>query len=212
MQPEGVYGASTRKAIEAWQEARGRETTGFLGNDDALALQREGAPEPDQPPQALGPAPTPPPNSDEVPLKYAGGTYTVPVLINGMIPLDFTVDSGASDVTLPADVVMTLIRTGTITDDDYIGKEKYRLGDGTVVDSERFYLRQLKVGNHVLEHVAASIQKFESGPLLGQSFLSKFDFWALDNRRHVLVLGAGGGAPLTRNGAGQLAPVVPGKP
>jgi S1-C subfamily serine protease/uncharacterized protein len=45
--PEGVYGRNTRQAIAAWQEARGRETTGLLGNADALALQREG----EQPPR-----------------------------------------------------------------------------------------------------------------------------------------------------------------
>src|ERR1700722_16636801 len=53
----------------------------------------------------------------EVPLVMSGGTWTVPVSINNRITLDFTIDSGASDVVVPADVVMTLIRTGSLTDD-----------------------------------------------------------------------------------------------
>lgn len=47
-------------------------------------------------------------------LKSDGGIFVVPVLINGAITLDFVVDSGASDVSIPADVASTLIRTGTI--------------------------------------------------------------------------------------------------
>ena len=49
-----------------------------------------------------------------VPMRMEGGTYVVPVLINGAITLDFVVDSGAADVSIPADVVMTLMRTGTL--------------------------------------------------------------------------------------------------
>jgi hypothetical protein len=46
------------------------------------------------------------------------GVLTVPVVINDRITLDFFLDSGASDVSVPADVAMTLIRTGTIGHDD----------------------------------------------------------------------------------------------
>jgi Aspartyl protease len=44
----------------------------------------------------------------------SGGTFVVPVEINGAITLNFTVDSGASHVTVPADVFSTLTRAGTI--------------------------------------------------------------------------------------------------
>jgi len=48
---------------------------------------------------------------ETIPLKVEGGTLLVPVLINDRITLDFTVDSGAADVSIPADVVSTLNRT-----------------------------------------------------------------------------------------------------
>jgi hypothetical protein len=57
-----------------------------------------------------------------VPLQMHGGTFLVPVMINGKIELDFTVDSGASTVVVPADVFGTLIRTGTIADADLTGR------------------------------------------------------------------------------------------
>jgi hypothetical protein len=49
-----------------------------------------------------------------VPLKTAGGVFVVPVEINGTVTLDFAIDSGASDVNVPADVFSTLKRAGTI--------------------------------------------------------------------------------------------------
>ena len=52
--------------------------------------------------------------SMSVPMRMEGGTYVVPVLINGAITLDFVVDSGAADVSIPVDVVLTLMRTGTL--------------------------------------------------------------------------------------------------
>ena len=71
-----------------------------------------------------------------VPLISQGGTFTVPVTINGQLTLDFVVDSGAADVSMPADVVMTLVRTGTISDQDFLGKQTYQLADGSTVPSE----------------------------------------------------------------------------
>jgi predicted aspartyl protease len=72
-----------------------------------------------------------PPLGVEVSLKKEGGTFVVPVQINGAITLDFTVDSGAADVSLPLDVFSTLTRTGTIKDADVVGEQTYVLADGS---------------------------------------------------------------------------------
>jgi hypothetical protein len=42
-----------------------------------------------------------------VPLKVSGGTFVAPVEINGIMTLDFFIDSGASDVSVPTDVFST---------------------------------------------------------------------------------------------------------
>ena len=62
----------------------------------------------------------------------------VPVLINNAITLDFTVDSGASDASIPFDVVTTLIRAGTIQKTDIIGEQVYTLADGSKIKSYTF--------------------------------------------------------------------------
>jgi len=53
-------------------------------------------------------------NYFEVVLRKKDGVFLVPVLINNRISLDFILDTGASDVSVPADVVLTLMRTGTL--------------------------------------------------------------------------------------------------
>ncbi|MGA8482102.1 MAG: retropepsin-like aspartic protease [Chthoniobacterales bacterium] len=115
--------------------------------------------------------------------------YVVGVRINGAITLDFIVDSGASDVMIPADVAMTLARTGTISSSDFIGDREYRLGDGSTLKSERFILRELMIGDRAVLNIVASIGSVKGEPLLGQSFLSRFASWSVDNNRHALVLG-----------------------
>jgi predicted aspartyl protease len=90
-------------------------------------------------------------------MKREGGTYVVPVVINDAITLNFVVDSGAADVLIPADVVMTLRRTGTLTEADFQGEQRYKLADGSTVPSQTFHIRSLKVGGRVVENVIGSI-------------------------------------------------------
>ena len=112
----------------------------------------------------------------------------MPVTINGQLTLKFVVDSGASDVSIPADVVMTLVRTETIADGDFLGKQTYTLADGSTVPSQRFVIRSLKVGDRLLENVTGSIAPVAGSLLLGQSFLSRFKSWSIDNQRRALIL------------------------
>jgi gag-polyprotein putative aspartyl protease len=127
-------------------------------------------------------------NAEGIPLLVEGGTFVIPVLINGQITLNFTIDSGAADVSIPADVVSTLIRTGTIQKSDFIGQKTYRLADGSTAPSATFVIRSLKVGNHLLENVTGSIASAQADLLLGQSFLRRFNSWSIDNKRQVLLL------------------------
>ena len=81
----------------------------------------------------------------------------VPVQINGAITLKFTLDSGATDVTIPADVFSTLVRAGTIEDTDMLETKTYTLADGSTNHSQTFRIRSLKVGDTLLENVVGSV-------------------------------------------------------
>ena len=123
-----------------------------------------------------------------VALKKVGGTFVVPVEINGAITLDFTVDSGAADVSVPLDVYSTLMRKGTIKDSDVIGERTYELADGSTSQSFTIVIRSLKVGDIVVGSVTGSVGPMQGSLLLGQSFLERFKSWSIDNTNHVLFL------------------------
>ena len=144
------------------------------------------------PPIAMGPTSIDRRTNDagrtEVALTRGGGTLTVPVVINGTLQLGFVVDSGAADVVIPLDVVTTLLRTGTLRDNDFLGRQMYVLADGSEHPSLTFRIRSLKVGDKVLENVIGSVVPASGQLLLGQSFLSRFQSWSIDNGRGLLVL------------------------
>lgn len=127
-------------------------------------------------------------NIDQVALEQKGSVFVIPVQINEAITLPFIIDSGAADVQIPIDVFSTLVRTNTIVASDLIGKQTYRLADGSTREEPRFLVRELKVGNDVLRNVPASVSPVAGELLLGQTFLSQFSEWTLDNQRHVLEL------------------------
>ena len=124
----------------------------------------------------------------EIPLRREGGVLVVPVKINDTITLNFTIDSGAADVSIPADVVLTLIRAGTISEADFLGKKSYVLADGSTVPSDTFRIRSLRVGEREITNVTGSVAGVKGSLLLGQSFLSRFNSWSIDNSRQMLVL------------------------
>lgn len=130
--------------------------------------------------------------SETIPLKSQGGIFVVPVVINDQITLNFTLDSGAADVSIPADVFSTLVRTGTIQDSDYLGVQTYVLADGSKQRSHRFRIRSLRVGGLELRDVVGSVSPSSGSLLLGQSFLGRLGTWAVDNRQHALLINEAG--------------------
>jgi predicted aspartyl protease len=108
-----------------------------------------------------------------VSLKADSGIFIVPVEINSTITLDFAVDSGASYVSLPTDVISTLRRAGTIKEADFLGQKTLVLADGSKSRSPMFTIRSLRVGCIVVKDVKASVTPSQGSLLLGQSFLGR---------------------------------------
>ncbi|HZT88823.1 MAG TPA: retropepsin-like aspartic protease [Stellaceae bacterium] len=137
------------------------------------------------------PASLPPYGATEaIPLTPHGGVYTVQAEINGVAKLDFLIDTGSTDVVLPAQAVVLMLRAGALSESDFIGHAGYRLADGSVLISPRFMLREVRVGNYAVRNVTASVGEVQGLPLLGESFLSRFRSWAIDNNSHNLILTA----------------------
>jgi clan AA aspartic protease (TIGR02281 family) len=127
-------------------------------------------------------------HGESIPLIRDHGNFAIPVLINGSISLNFTVDSGASDVSIPADVFSTLTRAGTVTPNDLMETRVYTLADGSKKTSQLFRIRSLKIGAVELRDVVGSVAPAAGPLLLGQSFLSRVQSWSIDNQQHVLLI------------------------
>lgn len=129
-----------------------------------------------------------PDDKGEIKMKSVAGTYTVPIRFNDAITLEAVVDSGATDLVVPAHLFKTLIAAKTITEKDMMGQGKYRIADGSEMASQRFRIKSLLIGNRVLENVAAITAPDGAIILLGQSVLKKFNTVSMDNKRQTLVL------------------------
>ena len=79
------------------------------------------------------------PLTPRIPLVEEGGVYKIPVFLNGIGPLPFVIDSGAADVSVTADIFLTLRWTGTISENDYIGHGQYQLADGSECHEPSIY-------------------------------------------------------------------------
>jgi clan AA aspartic protease (TIGR02281 family) len=147
----------------------------------------------------------------DIAMKRKDGNLWVSAQINKVVTIDFVIDSGASDITLPRDVYLTLIRSGTLTKANYIGTANFGIADGSEVKGVKFKLASLQVGNQVLTDVVASVMPSDSAtPLLGLSFLSRFQSWAIDNNSGTLRLTPLGGDPAAPAPApAQLAAAAP---
>jgi aspartyl protease family protein len=127
--------------------------------------------------------------SNVVRVKKKHGVYAVPVIINGVLKIDFIFDSGASDVSISPDIALTLYKTETIKDDDWLEGVYYKFADGSTAKSSRFILHSIKIGNKTLYNVECSISNSIDAPmLLGQSCLSRLGKYTFDNVNQTLVI------------------------
>jgi clan AA aspartic protease (TIGR02281 family) len=124
----------------------------------------------------------------EIPLRKYGGVYCLPARINGVITLDFILDTGASEVTIPSNVALTLLKAGTIKEGDFLPGKKYRLADGSILKGSRFKIRELEVGGLKISYVPAVVAPGTGPLLLGQSFLSRVGNWSINNEKQLLLI------------------------
>jgi len=126
--------------------------------------------------------------ANRVPLRKSGGVYEVPVTINNSLHIHFILDSGAAEVFISPDVATTLLRTGTLGPEDVLPSRTYRLADGSLTESRRFMIKELKIGDRIIKNVECSVAENQSAPmLLGQSALEKLGDYSIDYTNQVLI-------------------------
>lgn len=125
---------------------------------------------------------------EEIPMLMDSGIYNIRINLNNKISLRALLDSGAAETSIPNDIIVFLIKTGTITDSDILDTKEYTLADGSVKSYRRVNIKQLQVGNVILFNVTGIIGDSSSSILLGQTFFKKFPSYSINNIRQVLIL------------------------
>lgn len=113
--------------------------------------------------------------SDNVPIRPEAGVNMIDVTLNGKLTKAMVLDTGASWVTLPADLAQ---QAGVNVAPD-AAKVKVTIADGTSFEAAHGYLATVRVGQFTVEQVECIVlpAEFKAAPaLLGTSFLRSFIF------------------------------------
>lgn len=123
-----------------------------------------------------------------VALRRQDGILMVPAVLNEAVSANFVVDSGASLVAIPQNLVQSLRNAGKIAESDFTGHAMVQIADGSTVRVRTFVLRSFAIRDRVLQDIGAAVVPGNAPPLLGQSFLQRFSSWSIDNERQLLLL------------------------
>ena len=113
---------------------------------------------------------------------------SIPIKVNGISAIDFTFDTGASETTVTADIVSTMIRQKIISKDDFLPGKTYILADGSQLKSPRFMIKTLEIGGIVLKNIEAAISSSNAEPLLGQNVFKRFKSFKIINDKKEIVI------------------------
>jgi aspartyl protease family protein len=122
-----------------------------------------------------------------VKMKEENGVRYIPAKINGQ-ELNFVFDTGASNICISVLEAMVLIKNGTLTREDFIGKEHFIDATGRVSAGAKISLRTVSIGDRELNNVdAIVVENPEALCLLGQSVLEKFGSYKIDNIKDEII-------------------------
>jgi aspartyl protease family protein len=122
-----------------------------------------------------------------VKMRQENGVNYVPAKIND-VELQFIFDTGASSICISVIEAVLLYRQGTLSRDDILGNEQFQDATGHISQGMTINLKSVKIGGKELNNIRATVVGNDVAPLLlGQSVLSKFGSYKIDNIKHEIV-------------------------
>jgi clan AA aspartic protease (TIGR02281 family) len=121
-------------------------------------------------------------------MEYENGVYYLPCKVNE-VPLRMIFDTGASTVTIAIPEAQVMIRNGTLTDDDVIGRTQFMVANGQIAEGTAIILRKIEIGGLILRNIRANVVHEMDAPLLlGQSVLEHFGDITLNTSKRTLTI------------------------
>jgi aspartyl protease family protein len=120
-------------------------------------------------------------NRNVLKMELQNGVRYVWIEING-IKLRFIFDTGASSICISPAEATVLYRQGTLLKEDILNVEYFQDATGRISEGTKVNLREVKIGNMILENVEALVVDNVNAPLLlGQTVLERFGSIEIDN-------------------------------
>jgi aspartyl protease family protein len=127
------------------------------------------------------------PQATRIKMHEANGVRYIPMKINEQ-ELSFVFDTGASSICISTLEALILIKNGTLNQSDVIGQNPYMDANGNVSVGVRFNLKTVQIGNRELKNVEATIiENPRAECLLGQTVLSRFGKYTIDNQNNEII-------------------------
>ena len=120
-------------------------------------------------------------NRNVLEMELQNGVRYVWIEING-IRLRFIFDTGASSICISPAEATVLYRQGTLRKEDILNTEYFQDATGKISEGTKVNLREVKIGDMILENVEALVIDNVNAPLLlGQTVLERFGSIEIDN-------------------------------
>ncbi len=120
-------------------------------------------------------------------MELENGVRYVWIEING-IRLRFIFDTGASSICISPAEATVLYRQGTLKKEDVLNVEYFQDATGKISEGTKVNLRQVKIGDMILDNVEALvIDNVDATLLLGQTVLERFGSIEIDNVNSEII-------------------------
>lgn len=120
-------------------------------------------------------------------MEVENGVRYIWVEING-IRLRFIFDTGASSICISPAEATVLYRQGTLRKEDVLDIEYFQDATGRISEGTKINLREVKIGNMILQNVKATVVDNINAPLLlGQTVLERFGRIEIDNENKEII-------------------------
>lgn len=123
-----------------------------------------------------------------VPFIESGGVKYIEVELNRTFTVRMILDSGCSGALISVAEAQHLYSKGVLTDEDFVGKTKSMIADGSVVENMVVNLREVIIGGKIIcPNVQATVSSNAQAPLLlGNEVLNRTASYTVDNQNKTI--------------------------
>ena len=124
-----------------------------------------------------------------VPFIERDGVKYIEVSLNRTFTVRMILDSGCSGALISVAEAQQLYSEGVLTDEDFVGKSKSMIADGSVVENMVVNLREVIIGGKIIcPNVQATVSSNAHAPLLlGNEVLNRTASYTVDNKNKTII-------------------------